>query len=88
VGCIVAGLLLLELVASAPPVRNKSSTSLTALSYNGCLTMIVNYDRRHFTPQAARELTDMIAAENRRTIDDVQQRTQPAEPPREKALVD
>jgi hypothetical protein len=69
-GKIAAGEMLLEGVESAPPVRPNSSTSLTALSYNGRFTVVMNYDRRRFTPQHARQLMDMIVAAHQQTIDE------------------
>ncbi|MBX3414018.1 MAG: hypothetical protein KF708_15110 [Pirellulales bacterium] len=55
-GKLRAGGLLLEGVASAPPVRPHVATSLTCLFYGGRLTLVQNYDRRHFTPEAASQL--------------------------------
>lgn len=55
-GKLVTGGLLLEGVESAPPVRPFVATSLTCLFYGGRLTLVQNYDRHHFTPEAANEL--------------------------------
>lgn len=55
-GKLQAGALLLEGVESAPPVRPFVATSLTCLFYCGRLTLVQNYDRHHFTPEAASEL--------------------------------
>jgi hypothetical protein len=53
-GKLAVGDLVLERVESAPPVRPKTSTSLSTLYYAGRLTIVMNYDRFHFTPDAAR----------------------------------
>lgn len=62
-GKIVTGELTLETIESAPPVRPKTSTSFSTLSYAGRLTLIMNYDRRHFSAPAARELLQTIVAQ-------------------------
>jgi hypothetical protein len=85
-GKIAAGEMTLECVESAPPVRNHSSTSLTALTYNGRLTIVLNYDRRHFTPEAAQQVLDAIVAAHQQTIAEAQ--TSDASRRPEKALVD
>lgn len=55
-GKLVAGGLLLESIESAPPVRSFVATGLTCLYYCGRLTLVQNYDRHYFTPQAAAQL--------------------------------
>jgi hypothetical protein len=52
-GKLVAGELVLEGAESAPPVRPYTATAWTCLSYNGRLTIVMNYDREHLTPEAA-----------------------------------
>ena len=48
-GKLVAGDLVLEGAESAPPVRPFTATAWTCLSYNGRLTIVMNYDREYFT---------------------------------------
>jgi hypothetical protein len=52
-GKLVAGGLVLEGAESAPPVRPYTATAWTCLSYNGRLTIVMNYDREHLTAEAA-----------------------------------
>jgi hypothetical protein len=54
-GQLVAGNLSLEAVESAPPVRPFTAAGITSLSYHGGLTVVMNYDRYHFTPETAKE---------------------------------
>jgi hypothetical protein len=59
-GKLRSGGLTLERVESAPPTRRRTSTAFTSLSYNGTLSLIMNYDRTIMTEQTARELLDHI----------------------------
>src|SRR5262249_28089159 len=68
-GKLVAGNLVLEGIESAPPVRPHSHTSLTCLFYRGCLTLVQNYDRHHFTPDGAQALMDVTVQQLRETIE-------------------
>jgi hypothetical protein len=54
-GKIRTGELVLESVESAPPVRPQTPSSFTLLSYAGTLTLVMNYDRYFWTPQAAHD---------------------------------
>jgi hypothetical protein len=58
-GRLAAGGLLLVGVESAPPVRSFVATGLTCLYYCGRLTLVQNYDRHCFTPQAADQLMSL-----------------------------
>jgi hypothetical protein len=64
---IQAGGLVLTGVESAPPVRPKTSTSFTCLSYAGRLCLIMNYDRRHFRACDAAALFESVVARMRQT---------------------
>jgi len=55
-GKVLAGGMLLLGIESAPPVRSFIATGLTCLYYGGRLTLVQNYDRTVFTPQAAAQL--------------------------------
>lgn len=59
-GKLVAGELVLERIESAPPVRPHTGTSLSTLYYADRLTVVMNYDRFHFTPEAARDVLSTI----------------------------
>jgi hypothetical protein len=72
-GKLLAGGLLLEGVESAPPVRPFVATSLTCLFYGGRLTLVQNYDRHHFTPEAAAQLLAV-------TVRQIQQTANAADP--------
>lgn len=61
------GGLVLQHVASAPPVRPFTHAVVSVLSYAGCLSVALNYDRRHFTPRAAEQLLDALLAQFRRS---------------------
>jgi hypothetical protein len=65
-GKIVTGDLTLDAVESAPPVRPYSSASLTCLTYAGKWTLVMNYDRRHFTAKDAKALLATIVRQTRR----------------------
>jgi len=66
-GKLVAGNLSLDHVESAPPVRPYTAAGITSLSYNGALTVVMNYDRYHFTPETAGEFMEMMADQFRET---------------------
>jgi hypothetical protein len=57
---LLSGDLMLEAIQSAPPVRPFTATSLTSVSYAGRLTMVVNFDRYHLTPEVARQFTETL----------------------------
>jgi hypothetical protein len=67
-GRIAAGDLVLERAESAPPIRPFTCSSVTTLSYNGRLTVCMNYDRYHLTPAAAQGLLDAIIDRMKQTI--------------------
>lgn len=74
-GKIAAGDLVLERAESAPPVRPFTCSSLTTLSYNGQLTVTMNYDRYHLTPAAAQGLLDAYIDRMKETIREQQAAT-------------
>lgn len=53
---IVCGDMVLEGVHSAPPIRPHTTTALSMLSYANELSLILHYDRFHFTADAINEL--------------------------------
>ena len=67
-GRLVVGSLLLDSVSSAPPVRPGMSAAFTVLSYAGRLTLVMNYDRTHFTECAAHALMDTVITQVEKTI--------------------
>jgi len=75
-GKVVAGDLTLEGVESAPPVRPHSGASFTCLSYAGRLTLVMNYDRHHFTAEGARALLETVVRQTRQSA-----RSSPEPPP-------
>lgn len=66
-GKLRAGDLTLERVESAPPVRPFTAAGITTLSYAGQLTIVMNYDRHHWTADEAGRMLDEIVAELRVT---------------------
>ncbi|MEQ8788292.1 MAG: hypothetical protein RIC55_18430 [Pirellulaceae bacterium] len=88
-GQIAAGDLLLERAESAPPIRPFTCSSITTLSYNGKLTVCMNYDRYHLTPDAAQGLLDAIIDRMKQTIREEQEaqaaKSGPSDSPREAA---
>jgi hypothetical protein len=66
---LVAGGLLLVGVESAPPVRPFVATGLTCLYYCGRLTLVQNYDRHYFTPQAAAHLMSLTVRRIRKSAE-------------------
>lgn len=67
-GLIVAGDLVLEGIESAPPIRPFTSSTYTVLSYADKLTLIMNYDRYHFTPETAQALLEQIVGQMKKTL--------------------
>jgi len=53
---LVCGELVLERVHSTPPIRPYTTTCVSMLSYANRLSLIINYDRHHFTSAAIEEL--------------------------------
>ena len=66
-GKLCSGGLTLERVESAPPTRRRTTTAFTSLSYNGTLSLIMNYDRLVMTEATARELLEHIGDRIRST---------------------
>lgn len=64
---LCAGRLRLESVESAPPVRPFTAAGFTALTYSGRLTLVMNYDRHHFTAETARSFFDCVVQQIRCT---------------------
>lgn len=59
-GKLRSGELTVERVESAPPVMPQIDLSFSALSYAGGLTLVLNYDRRRFTPADADALLQSL----------------------------
>jgi hypothetical protein len=49
-------------------VRDQAYTTFTAVTYAGVMQVVMNYDRYHFTPEAARELLNCVTSQMERTI--------------------
>lgn len=63
------GDMLLESVESAPPVRPHTPISFTTLSYQGSLSIVMNYSRLAMTAQSARQIVDHVAEQLRNPAD-------------------
>jgi len=73
-----AGGLVLEAIESAPPVRPFTAAGFTALTYNNRLTLIMNYDRFHFTAEEAEQFCVSVVRQMRRTVDQAIPAEEPA----------
>jgi hypothetical protein len=61
-GKLLAGGLVVEAVDAAPPVRRGSGIASMLSTYGGRLSVTLQYDRRAYSADVARELLGCIAA--------------------------
>jgi len=66
-GKLHCGEMILDAIESAPPVRPDTAAGLTAVTYADRLTVVMNYDRFHFTPQAAADFLDTLIRQMKQT---------------------
>ncbi|MFA6564481.1 MAG: hypothetical protein WCV00_21430 [Verrucomicrobiia bacterium] len=67
-GKLLAGNLVVEAIDTAPPVRTGSGISCTLYTYADQLSLTMLYDRRSFSPNAAKQLLNRIVAQIEQTI--------------------
>ena len=65
---LVVGNLILDEVASAPPVRDKTHAVFSVLYYPNRLAFVLNYDRDYFSPEAASDLLSEYVEQLRKRL--------------------